>query len=298
MKALAKVSIILPTHNRAKYLRQSVESCLKQTYQNIELIVVDDNSQDDTRSIILSCVDQRVKYIKLEKNSGLPTALNKGFSLASGQYLTWTSDDNFYSPEAIECMVNYLRLNKKIDFVYTDFFRINERGDYIGKRKVKSAKWLSVENCIGACFLYTRRVYDEIGGYNPALAYMEDYDYWLRVREKFRMRKINRGFYYYRSHLDNMNCRFKVEEVTDAMCRLRDQCANASEKMYIRARKQFEEGNYQEAKKTLLKCLSINFFILDVLRMLALVYFPVPLILFIRKVKYKLSDHFIHQVPV
>ena len=110
-----KVSIILPTYNGAKYLRESIDSCLSQTHKNIELIIVDDCSTDQTSQIIKPYQDARIRYIRNEKNMRLPRSLNIGFALATGEYLTWTSDDNQFLPHAIETMLKILREDKSVD---------------------------------------------------------------------------------------------------------------------------------------------------------------------------------------
>ena len=104
-----KVSIVLPTYNGAKYIRQCINSCLNQTYNNIELIIVDDGSKDETPDIIKSYKDERIKYIMHARNLGLPYALNTGFRNAVGEYLTWTSDDNYYTKKAIETMLSFIK---------------------------------------------------------------------------------------------------------------------------------------------------------------------------------------------
>src|SRR5436190_21740360 len=93
-----KVSIVLPTYNRAKYLKLSIDSCLIQTFKDFELIIVDDCSKDETPQTIKSYTDPRIRYHRNESNQRLPRSLNIGFSLAKGEYLTWTSDDNFFLP--------------------------------------------------------------------------------------------------------------------------------------------------------------------------------------------------------
>src|SRR3989304_1114440 len=112
-----KVSIVLPTYNGARYIRQSIDSCVHQTYRNIELIIVDDASTDNTPEIIASYKDERIKYFRHEKNMGLPHALNAGFAEANGDCLTWTSDDNYYAKEAIEKMLSFL-IKKSSSFIY------------------------------------------------------------------------------------------------------------------------------------------------------------------------------------
>ncbi len=82
-----KVSIILPVYNGARFLRQSVESCLRQTYRDLELVIIDDGSTDDSVKIIRDFRDDRLLLVRHEKNRGLPAALNTGFAQSIGAYL-------------------------------------------------------------------------------------------------------------------------------------------------------------------------------------------------------------------
>ncbi len=194
-----KISIVLPTYNGSKYIRQAIESCLNQTYRHIELVVVDDCSTDNTPEIIRSFTDHRIKYIRNEKNQRLPRSLNIGFAAATGDYLTWTSDDNQYLPAALEEMLRFLESRPDVDFVYTDMHLLDlEKGQRTLKTCTHSSFYF--ENGIGACYLYTRRVYEAIGEFNPRLEWMEDYDYWLRVEKKFAMRRLAKTLYLYGDH--------------------------------------------------------------------------------------------------
>ena len=198
-KEKIKVSIILPVYNGEQYLRESIDSCLAQTYSNIELIIVDDCSLDKTPEIIKSYSDHRIKYIRNTENQRLPRSLNIGFAESTGQYLTWTSDDNQYLPMAIEEMVNFLNTNTHVDFVYTDMDVLDLKTN---KKVFKSCSHLTFyfENIIGACYLYTRRVYETIGEFDPRFEWIEDYDYWLRVEKKFAMRHLVKTLYLYGNH--------------------------------------------------------------------------------------------------
>ena len=98
------ISIVLPIYNGEKYMKQSIDSVINQTYANWELLIVDDGSTDNTAAIAREYAekDNRIKYYKNPQNMRLPKTLNRGFSLATGDYLTWTSDDNYYYPTALE----------------------------------------------------------------------------------------------------------------------------------------------------------------------------------------------------
>jgi len=201
---MSKVSIVLPTYNGSRYLREAIANCLNQTYSNIELIVVDDASTDDTPAILASYQDPRLQVIRHERNKRLPTALNTGFAHATGKYLTWTSDDNFYTPQAIETLVQYLEDHPLVAFVYSRCWLVDETGAVVGEVETGPPEGLEYNNCVGACFLYRREVYEAIGDYNAKVALSEDYEYWLRVMQRFRMAFLDEPLYYYRQHSQSL----------------------------------------------------------------------------------------------
>ena len=208
------VTIVLPIYNGEKYMKKSIDSVINQTYKNWELLILDDCSTDNTSSIanIYIQQDNRIKYYKNEQNLRLPKNLNKGFSLAKGEYLTWTSDDNIYLPNAIETMVKKLN-NDKTDFTFASC-RIIDADDnpyeYIMVNKY-SPESIVGQNCVGACFLYTRKVYESIGEYNPEYTLVEDFDYWQRVFQKFDVSPIEEILYLYRMHEGALTSTMKKE---------------------------------------------------------------------------------------
>src|SRR3974390_1650594 len=121
------ISIILPTYNGAAYIRESLDSCLNQSFQDFELIVVVDGSTDDTEGILHSFSDRRLRILK-QNNQGLPAALNAGFAQARGGFFSWTSDDNIYLREAMEVMWQYLHDHPDTPMVCTDCLSIEESG--------------------------------------------------------------------------------------------------------------------------------------------------------------------------
>jgi glycosyltransferase involved in cell wall biosynthesis len=196
------VSVILPTYNGSRYLREAIDSCLAQTYQHWELIVVDDCSTDATPMIIGEYVgqDPRIRSIRHEKNLKLPTALNTGHAAAVGQYLAWTSDDNRFLPTALEEMVGFLEEHGNIGLVYADCFLIDEEGRRVGEYPAQPASRLAYQNALSACFMYRRRVYETVGRYDGAQFLAEDYDYWLRIYREFELAPLHKVLYEYRRH--------------------------------------------------------------------------------------------------
>ena len=133
----------------------------------------------------------------IEKNRGISAALNTGFALPTGDYLTWTSDDNYYVPDAIERMTRFLQNYPSIDFVYASSYIVDDLGlrRTCGQAAAAAAGFEAAE-FVGACFLYTRRVYRDVGDYNSDAFLVEDYDYWVRVSKRFKMQRILAPRYY------------------------------------------------------------------------------------------------------
>lgn len=197
------VSIVLPTYNGSRYIRESIESILEQTYTDWELIIVDDCSTDDTLKIAYDyeSMDSRIRVIHNVINRKLPGALNVGFEKAKGKYLTWTSDDNAYLPNALAVMVERLETSDAV-MVCADEYVMDEAG-IVKEDTVWSYmdEELCRQNTVRACFLYRREVLDSVGNYDTSLFCVEDYDYWLRVKQKYgRIDRIAQALYKYRSH--------------------------------------------------------------------------------------------------
>ena len=194
------VSIVLPTYNRANWLAGSIESCLNQSYKNIELIVVNDGSSDATEEIVQEFIekDNRVRYLK-KPNGGLPKALNHGFQYAKGKYFTWTSDDNLYDKDAIEIMVTALEKSVSSKLVYCNYQLIDEDGTIIGVVSRPLADKIFKQPTIGACFLYNAECAREIGGYDHNWILVEDTEFFIRFALKFSIMHLD-GVqpYYYR----------------------------------------------------------------------------------------------------
>lgn len=214
MTAEPLVTIVLPTHNGSRYLREAIRSCIDQTYTNWELILVDDASTDDTPAILAECAaaDKRIFFIRNEKNLRLPASLNVGFARSRGDYLTWTSDDNLYEPNAIEVMVRHLQTHPECGLVYCDMLVIGPEGEPLGLREGQAPEALVDSNCVGACFLYRRAVYEVIGDYDADMFLVEDYDYWLRVSRRFRIVHLRgQAPYRYRVHSGSLSSRKKAD---------------------------------------------------------------------------------------
>lgn len=130
--SLSRVSIIIPTYNRSQLLRLTVESVLAQTYPNIETIVIDDGSTDDTAAAMAEYAG-RIIYIRQEKNQGAAKAIEIGLQAASGEYINSLDHDDLFMPTKIERQVQILESRPDIDLVYCQSITIDKDGNLVGK---------------------------------------------------------------------------------------------------------------------------------------------------------------------
>lgn len=198
------ISIVLPVYNGSQYLRESIDSILAQTYTNWELLILDDCSTDDSPRIAKEYEqnDPRIHYYRNPRNLRLPRNLNRGFSLAKGDYLTWTSDDNRYRPTALERMHTALKMSPTAQFAFASCRIINGEGEEVEYIMVDQSSPRNIVgmDTVGACFLYTRKAYETVGDYDPEMILVEDFDYWQRIFMRFDVVAINDILYDYRWH--------------------------------------------------------------------------------------------------
>lgn len=121
------VSVILPAYNSSKYITYTINSLLNQTYDNIEIIVINDGSKDDTEKIVTSYTDSRIKYFANDSNYGLSYSTNRGLSLAKGEFIAHADHDDISTPFRIKRQVEYLQKNTDITGVSTSVIHINSK---------------------------------------------------------------------------------------------------------------------------------------------------------------------------
>ena len=124
MRSGGLVSVVLPTYNRARLLPRSVQSVLAQTDGDLEIVVVDDSSEDDTESVVAGFRDPRVRYLRLPRNSGLPAARNAGIAVSRGGYIAFQDDDDEWHHEKLARQRQALEGHPEAGVVYSDMRRV------------------------------------------------------------------------------------------------------------------------------------------------------------------------------
>ena len=178
------VTIIMPSYNSEKFIIESVESVLVQTYSNWELIIVDYCSPDDSNKIITKYVDNdsRIKLIKLQKNSGPAVARNTAIEAANGRYIAFLDSDDVWLPNKLETQINFMHDND-LAFTYSSYRLVGEDNEHLGVfiTKDKISYFDMLKTCSVGCLT---AIYDteKIGKqYMPLILKRQDYGLWLKI---------------------------------------------------------------------------------------------------------------------
>ena len=186
---MPRVSIIIPTRNRASFLCEAIESVLRQTYRDFELIVVDDGSTDVTPYLSDRWRGQ-IRWIR-QAHAGVSRARNVGIQRSRGRYLSFLDSDDLWVADKLETQVRFLDANPHYPVCYTDEVWIR-RGRRVNPKRShrKYSGWI-FEQCLPLCIIspssvmMRREVLDTVGLFDETLPVCEDYDLWLRVTSRF-----------------------------------------------------------------------------------------------------------------
>jgi len=207
-------SVIIPLYNKAPYVRKTVESVLRQTFDDYELVIIDNGSNDGSSEIVASFTDPRIRIVRLEENVGVSNARNKGVSLSSSPYITFLDADDWWEPTFLEEMARLIERHPDAGIYGTGYYIVKN-----GKKKVAP---IGVENGfsegdVNYCRVYAktlcmpltsitvsmpRAVFDEMGGFKPHLKLGEDFDLWIRIALKRKVVFLNKPLSNYNQDVD------------------------------------------------------------------------------------------------
>lgn len=181
------ISIIMPTYNCGLYIGESLESVIKQTYSNWEVIIIDDCSTDNTQEIVNEYVskDSRIKYFKLDKNSGAAVARNKAITLANGKYIAFLDSDDIWFEEKLSKQINFMKKNDYY-FTCTSYTKIDENGNSLN-RIINARTCSDYYEVLKTCPGNSTVIYDseKLGKYQiPNIKKRNDYVMWLQIIKK------------------------------------------------------------------------------------------------------------------
>lgn len=226
-----RISIVIPCFNHGKFLAEAIRStqAAGNNYE-LEIIVVDDGSTDDTIKVLQQIHLPNLKKFSRE-HAGLANTLNFGFTQATGEFVTWTSADNRYLPGALDRMANFLMANPSVAMTYANIQLIDDSGKILrasGYRRDNQREQdtsildlpcetslLDVysDNFINACFLFRRSISQQVGDHDPEKLGFEDYDYWLRIADYGLIAHLDteEPLYQYRLHENTLTANLRAD---------------------------------------------------------------------------------------
>lgn len=195
------VSVIMPTYNHGKFIAAAIDSVLNQTHRNLELIIIDNYSEDDTEEIVASYKDDRIIYLEFRNNGIIAASRNHGIKHSDGEYIAFLDSDDIWLPEKLEKQIKLFQISNEAAMVYTRFKRIKEGtissiifpkdGRYKSGNIFKSLYLRSFIAC--SSVIVKRSVLDQVGLFStdPDLIAIEDTDLWLRIAFKYKIKCTN-----------------------------------------------------------------------------------------------------------
>ncbi|BBN80395.1 hypothetical protein PA25_03800 [Pseudoalteromonas sp. A25] len=210
------VSVLIPAYNCTKTIEEAINSVISQSYKNIEIVVIDDASKDNTYSVLNKLTSQypNIRLYQNEKNLGYLRTFNKLLSLAKGEFITFLDSDDWIAEDKISKQLTLLLKHDEYGFCGTGFSRTNSKGQVYQEIILPSEHseiTAHLDNEIEVCFcgssiMVRKSVVDDVGGYNefflgcPA----EDYDWIRRMANKYKCTNIPECLYFYRFSLDSL----------------------------------------------------------------------------------------------
>jgi glycosyltransferase involved in cell wall biosynthesis len=207
---MPEVSIIIPTYNSAQYVVEAVESVLAQTWQDFEILVIDDGSTDETARV-MHRYEAPVRYIR-QANGGVAVARNRGIAESRGRYVAFLDADDTWLPHKLERQMETLRQQPHYRACYSAFTVVDVDLNPLGisrrqRRELTLEDLLTRGNIIGSiCTVVCERaLFDLVGGFDPALSQCADWDMWVRLAAQTEFLYVDEPLVTYRQHGSNMS---------------------------------------------------------------------------------------------
>ncbi len=227
---MPKVSIIISVYNGEKYIKESINSVLSQTFTDFELIIVNDGSTDNTRSVISSASDKRITLIDNEYNEGIFVSRNRAILRANGEYIAILDGDDVCMPDRIARQYNTLNTNKDIGFLGSHAIKIGPHGQLMGYMSYPPKTTQEARRCISQLNLnpiidptsmFRKDIFISHGGYSLHLPHSMDYELWCRLlNHNVKMTNIQTPLLKYRVHDKSISTN-KHDEMQEAALNIR-----------------------------------------------------------------------------
>ena len=210
---MSTVSVIIPTFNRAATILRAVKSVLQQSYKDFELIVVDDASHDETRSILEKQSD--VKALYLDSSQGVSNARNRGVAVSKGKWVAFLDSDDEWLPHKLEKQLDWVE-RERISVVHSEEIWIRNGRRVNPKKKHAKCGGDIFERCLKLCLIspsavmMRRELFEEMGGFDVEFPVCEDYDLWLKITSLYPVGFVSEALIIkYGGHPDQLSRQYK-----------------------------------------------------------------------------------------
>ena len=221
------ISVIIPVYNGEKTIRETIESVLKQTFNEFELIIVNDGSKDQTLEIVNSIQDSRIKVFSYQ-NAGLSASRNRGITQASGEYISFIDADDLWTPDKLESQLKALQENPQAAVAYSWTDYIDETGRFLRQGSHVSVSGNAFANLLllnflenGSNALIRKQALLEVGEFDESLSSAEDWDMWLRLALRYDFVVVRSPQVLYRTSATSMSANVLKMEAEDRRVRER-----------------------------------------------------------------------------
>ncbi|MEM6361464.1 MAG: glycosyltransferase [Bacteroidota bacterium] len=201
------VTVYITSFNYERFIRESIESVLNQTFQNFELIIIDDGSTDNSLEVIEEYrLHDKVRIIH-QTNKGLNITNNIAMRAAQGKYIIRLDADDFLREDALQVMSSKLESNDELGLIFPDYFYVDEAGEIIGEERRHNFEEVSLydQPAHGACTMIRLSFLKRSGGYNESFTCQDGYDLWIKFISHYKVTNINEPLFYYRQHGDSLS---------------------------------------------------------------------------------------------
>ncbi len=201
------VTVYITNHNYGRFIEKSIQSVLKQSLQDFELIIIDDGSTDDSIGIIETYKSLENVSIIYQKNKGLNITNNIALRVSKGKYIVRLDADDYFDENALLLLSNEMERNEEIGLVFPDYYLIDENDNVIGlerRHQFEEDVILFDQPAHGACTMIRKNYLQELGGYDESFTCQDGYDLWLKFINQHKVKNINTPLFYYRQHGSNL----------------------------------------------------------------------------------------------
>ena len=219
---MMKVSVVIPAYNCMAFLPATLDSVLKQTFSNFEVLIVDDGSPDQVGAWAAQVADARVRLIS-QANQGVAEARNTGIAESEGEYIAFLDNDDLWHPTKLEKQVHYFEANPTVGVVYTWTVLVDEQEQPTGRIFASQAEgnvWQALlESDVisnGSSAMVRRCCFETVGGFDRNLNFAADLDMWLRLTTHYPFGLIKEPLTLYRQHSNSMSKESTADDSTSA----------------------------------------------------------------------------------